>query len=176
MYLTRVFFLLVAASCCWARSPEMGLSFSPYMRLNYDGYSNFRDSKWIVHATGRMPILSIVWFPGPLVALGPEFTILHLNKVKEFDSKINAFFLGGRCVLFFMNPDAHKGLYVLGHSGVLGTKHYLNEDFDFSAGPGIGYSWRREDSVTIGLEGRYARWVDNEIHDLSLLIRLGFGL
>ena len=136
---------LMAAFFYWAkpsetRSPEVGLSFSPYMRLNYDRvWSYYHDPRWLVHAIGRLPIVSVIWFPGRLVALGPELSIIHINNVQK-SRAVNAFFVRGRCALFFMNLDARMEPYVLGHAGVLGTEWDLDNDYDFTAGPGLGYS------------------------------------
>ena len=173
--------LLLTASCCWARWPEIGLSNTPYSRLNYDAFrgpggeaATPEDLAWLGQTVGRIPLVYVVLFPGRRVALGTEFT--HIDEYTgKFNKSIGAFFVGGRCAFFPMDPGAYKGIYLLGHLGVLGTSWYFNHDYGFAVGPGIGYSWRIREIVAVALEGRYARWIQRGIHDPSLLIRIGFS-
>ena len=66
-----------------------------------------------------MPLMHVAWFPGRSVALGTEFSAAHANKADELDAEFNALYLGARCAFFPAGRDARKGLYVLGHSGLL---------------------------------------------------------
>ena len=186
-----IFFLLLAGFPWLPGSPEIGLSFAPYTRLSYQSLfpdedpggkaytpmdTAFRDYFWTLHAAGRMPLMHMTWFPGRSVALGPEFSAIHVNNADEWGAEFNALYLGARCAFFPVGQDARKGIYLLGHSGLLGVQWYLQSDFDFSVGSGFGYLWRIKKSATIGIEGRYARWIDNGIHDVSVLVRTSFKL
>ena len=73
-----------------------------------------------------------------------------------------------------------SGPYILGLGALArvatdGTG-FDESETDFSAGAGLGYQWRLGSALVLRAEGRYRRWFNEEINDLSLIIGLGTRL
>ena len=118
---------------------------------------------------GSIPSLYISWFPGKKLSIGPEFSF---GQTASGGFSLTGLYFGGRGA-FFLQSNAMSDPYILGHSAlrVIGSRG--DYETDFSAGAGLGYQWRLGPAFVLRMEGRYRRWFDDEINEISFI--LGFG-
>ena len=169
--------IIVAALCFPARSTiELGASMAVSSLLNYDstseGYYWNLGKGWFVHARGHSPLFHVLWMPASRISLGPEFGIAQIAAVRP-NKSFESYYIGGRFSLFYLRPNTRSGPYIMGHAGLLGTRYWETKDFDFGLGPGLGWRWVKGKTGSLGIEGRFKRWIDNRIYNWSLWIRMG---
>ena len=130
----------------------------------------------LAHPPYYIPSLYVLWFPNEKLSIGPEFSF---GRVSENRVGITSLYLGGRGA-FSLRTNKMSGPYILG-LGALATvagdgTGFDESETDFSAGAGLGYQWRLGSALVLRAEGRYRRWFNEEINDLSLIIGLGTRL
>ena len=169
--------IIVVSYGCPARSAiEIGASMALSSLLNYDstshGYHWDNGKGWFVHAAGQSPLFHVLWLPASRISLGPEFSIAQIASIRP-NKSFTGYQIGGRFSLFYLRPNTQSGPYIMGHAGLLRTRYWETIDFDFALGPGLGWRWVKGKTGSLGIEGRFSRWIDNRIYNWSLWIRMG---
>ena len=118
------------------------------------------------------PALYVSWFPSEQLAIGSEFSF---GTVSYDGSSQTTLYLGGRGA-FFLQSNAMSAPYVLGNVALARGSDEYDSESTFSAGAGLGYQWRVGPAFVLKAEGRYRRWIDDEVNDFSLTLGLGTRL
>ena len=117
-----------------------------------------------------IPSLYVSWFPVANMSVGSEFSA---GRTAGDVFGITSLYFGGRGTYFPLGT-ARPGLYVFCQGAV---RHFdLRERpsvTDLAAGGGLGYRWRLGPAFVLRAEGRYRRWFDDGVNDISLLLGLG---
>ena len=150
-------------------APATGVEIGTLFGLTHLDAGNGTDATTISVPGGGPPLSSlyVLSFPSETLAIGSEF---GFTRVSRYSSQ-HLFSFGGR-IAFFLKSNAMSDAYILGQTLMLKG----DSDSNLSIGAGLGYQWRVGPAFVLRAEGRYRRWFEDDVNDISLTLGLGTRL